>query len=167
MPELVRPSEEKEPVTTVEGALDITYRYSYGEHYDRFFREMRDNKRIMGVRCSRCSAVLLPPRPYCGFCYAPVDEWVELSDEGSVLTYTVIHLPFMGQPTEPPYVYAFIGLDGADVQFPHLLGEVEPADIKVGMRVKAVWSEERRGTLHDIRYFRPAAGAVSAETGEG
>lgn len=154
MLEVAKPS-EREPVTTVVGELDISYHYAYGEHYDRFFREMRDNKRIMGVKCTKCGAVLLPPRPYCGFCYTPVDEWVPLSDEGEVLTYTAIHLPFMGQPTEPPYVYAFIMLDGADVQFPHILGEVEPADIRVGMRVKAVWSEERKGTLHDIKYFRP------------
>jgi len=47
-------------------------------------------------------------------------------------------------------------LNGADVQFPHMLGEVEFDDIEVGMRLKAVWSEDRKGTLHDIRYFRPA-----------
>jgi len=147
-----------EPVRTVTGEIDITYRYAYGEHYDRFFREMRDNKRIMGVKCPKCGAVLLPPRPYCGFCFTPVDEWVPLADEGELLTYTVIHLPFIGQPTEPPYVYAFIKLDGADVQFPNILGEVEPADIRVGMRVKAVWAEQRKGTLHDIKYFRPVKG---------
>lgn len=149
------PGEDREPVTEVAGELDLAFEYSYGEHYDRFYREMRDNKRIMATRCTHCGGVLLPPRPYCGACYAPTDEWVELSDEGTLMTYTGVHLPFVGQPTDPPYVYAFIMLDGADVQFPHLLGEVEPEDIRVGMRVKAVWSEERKGTLHDIKYFRP------------
>lgn len=155
MLEPVDGSAGESPVKAVTGVLDIAYRYAYGEHYDRFYREMRDNKRIMAVKCSKCGAVLLPPRPYCGFCYTPVDEWVQLPDEGRLLTYTAIYLPFVGQPTEPPYVYAFIMLDGADVQFPHILGEVEPADIAVGMRVKAVWAEERTGTLHDIKYFRP------------
>ncbi len=116
---------------------------------------MRDNKRIMGVRCLKCGAVLLPPRPYCGACFSPVTEWVELADEGEVMTFTVVHLPFPGQPTEPPYAYAFIMLDGADVQFPHILGEIDFDDIEVGTRVKAVWSEDRKGTLHDIEYFRP------------
>jgi uncharacterized protein len=147
--------EDVEPVIEVSGELDLEFKYSYGEHYDRFYREMRDNRRIMGIRCSRCNGVLLPPRPYCGHCYAPADEWVELSDEGTVLTYTEVHLPFRGQPTDPPYIYAFIMLGGADVQFPHLLGEVEADEVEVGMKVKAVWSDDRRGTLHDIRYFRP------------
>jgi len=150
------PGEPENPVREVEGSLDLRFRHSYGEHYDRFYREMRDNRRIMTVKCSRCGAVLLPPRPYCGFCFSEADEWVELPDEGTLLTYTIVHLPFKGQPTEPPYAYAFIMLNGADVQFPHMLGEVEFDDIEVGMRLKAVWSEDRKGTLHDIRYFRPA-----------
>jgi len=159
MLEVVKPSGGREPVIETTGELDIRYRYSYGEHYDRFYREMRDNRRIMTVKCPKCGAVLLPPRPYCGFCYTLVEDWVEVSDEGKLLTFTVVYLPFVGQPTEPPYVYAFITLDGADVQFPHILGEVELEDIKVGMRVKAVWEENRKGTLHDIRYFRPVRGA--------
>ena len=61
------------PVTEVEGELDLSFQFSYGEHYERFYREMRDNKRIMGVKCSRCGSVLLPPRPYCGFCFEPAD----------------------------------------------------------------------------------------------
>jgi uncharacterized OB-fold protein len=143
------------PVTEVEGELNLSFRYAYGEHYERFFREMRDNRRIMGVKCSRCGSVLLPPRPYCGFCYEPADQWVELPDEGTLTTYTVVSVPYKGQPAEPPYMYAFIMLDGADTQFTHLLGEVDPADVEVGMRVKAVWAEDRKGTLHDIEYFRP------------
>lgn len=155
MVEMAKARDDGEPVKVVQGRLDLTFRHAYGEHYDRFYREMRDNGRIVGTRCSKCREVVLPPRPYCGFCFAPTTEWVELSDEGSLLTYTVVHLPFLGQPTEPPYAYAFIMLDGAGVQFPHILGEVEFEDIRVGMRVKAVWSEERKGTLHDIKYFRP------------
>lgn len=159
MIELAREHEKgREPVSVVKGELDLRFHYAYGEHYRRFYREMRDNKRIMGVRCSKCGSVLLPPRPYCGYCFEPADKWVEVSDEGEVLTFTQVHLPFIGQPTEPPYVYAFIMLDGADVQFPHLIGEVNPLEIEVGMRVKAVWNEERRGTLHDIKYFGPVTG---------
>jgi uncharacterized protein len=143
------------PVTEVAGELDLPFRYAYGEHYERFYREMRDNKRIMGVKCSRCGSVLLPPRPYCGFCFEPADQWVELPDEGTLTTYTVVNDLSSGRPTEPPCIYAFIMLDGADVQFPHLLGEADPADLEVGMRVKAVWAEDRKGTLFDIEYFRP------------
>jgi uncharacterized OB-fold protein len=83
--------------------LELSYRYAFGEYYDRFFRELRDNRRIMGVACSRCGAVLLPPRPYCGFCFEPAEEWVEVSDEGTVvLLRWSTRRP--SQPAEPPYV---------------------------------------------------------------
>ncbi len=111
--------------------------------------------RIMGVACSRCGAVLLPPRPYCGFCFEPAEEWVQVSDEGTVVTYTDVHQAVGGQPAEPPYTCALIVLDGADVQVPHLVDELPPGGAQVGMRVKAVWAEDRKGTLHDIKYFRP------------
>ncbi len=143
------------PVDEVDGELRISYRQSYGEHYRRFYREMCDNKRIMGVKCSKCGAVLLPPRPYCGFCYEPADQWVELADEGTLKTFTTVYEPRDGEPAAQPYIYAFIMLDGAGVHLPHLLGEVDPEDVEVGMRVKAVWAEDRKGTLHDIKYFRP------------
>ena len=41
----------------------------------------------------------------------------------------------------------------------HYLGEVEPEQLEIGMRVKAVFKDpaEREGSILDIDYFRPAA----------
>jgi uncharacterized OB-fold protein len=145
----------REPVAQVAGELDLSFDYAYGNEYRRFYEEMRDNKRIMGVKCSKCGAVLLPPRTYCGFCFEPADQWVELADEGTVITYTVVHQSSASGEEKPPFIYSFIRLDGADVHIPHLLGEIDPDDVEVGMRVQAVWSENREGALSDIKYFRP------------
>jgi hypothetical protein len=67
----------------------------------------------------------------------------------------------MGLPT-PPYAIALIKLDGADTAMAHLLGEVDLSDaqaigrkIKVGMRVRASFKENRNGSILDIEYFRP------------
>jgi len=39
----------------------------------------------------------------------------------------------------------------------HRLGEVDPKEVKIGMRVQAVWkpAEERVGAITDINYFKP------------
>jgi uncharacterized OB-fold protein len=39
----------------------------------------------------------------------------------------------------------------------HLLSEVDPKEVKIGMKVKAVWkpAEEREGAITDIKYFKP------------
>ena len=52
-------------------------------------------------------------------------------------------------------VYALINLDGANTGFLHLLGDVDPDSVKEGMRVEAVFAEERKGSPLDIAYFRP------------
>jgi len=56
---------------------------------------------------------------------------------------------------EPPLVYGIIQLDGADTGFVHMLGEVEPEQLRVGMRVQAVFKEERVASVLDIKYFKP------------
>jgi hypothetical protein len=54
---------------------------------------------------------------------------------------------------------AVIAIDGASpgMGILHLLGEVAPKAVTIGMRVQAVWKPvaEREGSITDIRYFRP------------
>jgi uncharacterized OB-fold protein len=58
---------------------------------------------------------------------------------------------------EIPYVSALIKLDGSDLPIMHLLQEVATDDVRIGMRVEAVWvpDDEVSSTLESIRYFRP------------
>jgi uncharacterized OB-fold protein len=38
-----------------------------------------------------------------------------------------------------------------------MLGEVDPEQLRVGMRVQAVFQKEREGSILDIKYFKPIA----------
>ena len=58
-------------------------------------------------------------------------------------------------PLEPPYAYAIIRLDGADTDFVHLIKEGDPQNLKIGMRVEAVFYEKPRKRILDIEYFKP------------
>jgi uncharacterized OB-fold protein len=84
-----------------------------------------------------------------------LDEWVEVSDKGTVLSYCVSYVPNGIQPTEPPIVYGIVQLDGADTGFVHMLGEVEGEQLRMGMRVQAVFNNNRTGSILDIKYFKP------------
>lgn len=150
---------EGEPPPYVAGELDIPFRYSYGAWFPAFYSALRDG-RILAARCANCGAVLLPPRPMCGACFVDVEpELVPVSDRGVVRTFTVVHMPYEGQPTEPPYCYALIVLDGADGEFHHIVREVDFDEVRVGMRVQARWRppEERVGSFYDIECFVPEA----------
>jgi uncharacterized OB-fold protein len=135
--------------------VEIPYHYSAGKIGSRFLIELRDNKRIMGVRCPTCNRVEVPPRATCKICFTQLDELVEVSDKGTLLTYTVVHQPNAVQPVETPFAYGIIQLDGSDTGFVHMLGEVDLDQVKIGMRVQAVFKEERVASVLDIKHFKP------------
>jgi len=139
--------------------VSIPFRYSFGHFQSRLFSEMRDFKKIWGTRCPSCGGVLVPPQGFCGQCHVKTGEWVEVSDLGILKGFGVVHIPFEGQVTNPPYVYAEIQLIGSNTTMIHILGEVDMTKVfdlvKVGVKVQAVWKEEgRTGSLQDIKYFR-------------
>jgi hypothetical protein len=84
-----------------------------------------------------------------------LDELVEVSHRGTLLTYTVCQQESRVQPVETPIIYGIIQLDGADTGFVHMLGEVEPEQLRIGMRVQAVFKEKREASILDIKYFKP------------
>lgn len=139
------------------GQIYIPNRYSAGAVGSRFLIEIRDKKRIMGTRCPTCNRVYVPARSICKDCFGQLDELVEVSDKGTVLTYTVCNQPNPVQPVETPLVYGIVQLDGADTGFVHMLGEVNPEQLRIGMRVQAVFKEEREASILDIKYFKPLA----------
>jgi hypothetical protein len=63
------------------------------------------------------------------------------------------------QRIKEPEIPAVINLDGASPLhgIMHKLGEVDPKEVNIGMRVKAVWkpASKRQGSINDILYFKP------------
>jgi uncharacterized protein len=149
------------PELVVPADLTLAYTFEPGLALSAFFRALGDG-RIEGGRCPSCSSVYVPPHPACPACRSGPLEPVALSDRGTVISYTVVHLPFHGMAIELPFVTAHIHLDGADVPFAHLLSEVDPDVIGIGQRVEAVWAPaaERAPTWESIRYFRPIVSTV-------
>jgi len=138
--------------------MTLAWRYGASWYFAEFIRALRDERRLLGLRCPVCGRVYLPPRPVCGNCHAELREWVEVQDSGTVRACTIVHTPIIdpttGQPRPTPYGMALIQLDGADTTLNHYLVENDPAQLRIGMRVQAVWRAERKGTLNDIIHFR-------------
>jgi uncharacterized OB-fold protein len=99
----------------------------------------------------------VPPRGSCPADGVGTDEEVEVAHSGTVTTFCVVRVPFAGQQIEVPYVTASILLDGADIPLMHLIQECPADEVRMGMRVEAVWvpDGELAPTLTSIRYFRP------------
>jgi len=102
----------------------------------------------------------VPPRKCGELCFRQTDEWVEVSTSGSVETFSICDVTWDMRPLDQPELPAVIRLDGAsNGGFLHMLGDVAPEDVSIGMRVTAVWKPlaERHGSILDISHFAPEA----------
>jgi len=120
--------------------------------------ELKHNSRIVGIKCPKCSHVYVPPRQVCGRCFIEMDEFVEVSNRGILQSFTVVYFSFLdpetGKKRPVPYGYGRIKLDGADSDFLYFLEESDFKKLKIGVRVEAVYNENRIGSFKDIKYFK-------------
>ena len=136
--------------------INVPYSWWAGDTASRFFIALRDEQKIMGKKCLRCGRTYVPPRKVCPLCFTENAEWVEVADEGSLQSYTVCRRQLASLPREAPVIFGLIRLDGADTALLHYLDEVDPEQIRIGMRVRARFADQRTGGIGDIAYFRPA-----------
>lgn len=140
----------------IEMPVKLEYDITPGGGMSRFLRAVQD-RRLVGERCPSCEKVYLPSRGACPMCGEITEGEIELPHTGTVTTFCVVNVPFAGQVVECPYVAANVLIDGADIATTFLLQEVDAADVRLGMRVEAVWvdDDELKPNLSSIRYFRP------------
>jgi uncharacterized OB-fold protein len=58
-----------------------------------------------------------------------------------VTTFCIVNVEYPGQRVTPPYVAAAVLLDGADIAFQHLVLGCDASEVRMGLRVGAVWGE--------------------------
>ena len=145
-----------EPVRSIRAPARLEYRYTAGQATTRFLRGIA-RKQILGERCGRCGKVILPPRGSCPSCGVPTSEQVELPDRGIVTTFCVVNVKFSGSAMELPYVCATVLPEGGDMGLFGMIQEVPFDQVRMGMRVEAVWVDdaELSHDLGSIKWWRP------------
>jgi uncharacterized OB-fold protein len=135
----------------------LKWAWDTGMGYGRYLAELKKGS-IVGTKCHKCHRILLPARVFCECCFRPVDEWVYLKDTGTVNTFSIAYTDWLARPIKEPRIPAMIEIDGSGgVSILHVLANVDPWKVKIGMKVKAVWKAEkdRQGAITDIRYWKP------------
>ncbi len=150
--------DKKDLLVLSSGDQSQPFEWSVGRYGSKFLTALRDHKKILGIKCSSCGRILVPPRRVCGRCFAEMSEWVEVGPQGTLTAFTVLMFSFVdpdtGTERPVPYGYGYVRFDGADNTFPHFLDETDYRKIRIGTRVEPVFEEKRKGTLLDIKYFR-------------
>lgn len=107
-----------------------------GDDDEFFLGAARGELRVQ--RCSTCGLHQHYGRILCHHCGAETVEWVTARGTGTVYSFTVIRQngipPF---PERLPFVVATVDLDETGARLLAAMPTVDPADVRIGMRVRA------------------------------
>ena len=143
---------------TIPGLWNFEYRYFAGATASRFFRELRDHRRIMGTRSPVSGQVMVPARAFSDSDYVPATEWVETGPGGRLEVFSIVGTKFPGLP-DPPFVIGYVTLDGADTAILNHVSGIDLSDIDAAAgillkqpRVRAVFKDQREGRITDFHF---------------
>ena len=99
-------------------------------------------QRLLVPRCGACGRWIWLPRPLCPTCHQPDPAWTEVTGEGSLLSWTVIHPPVLPVwADEVPFPVGLVEL----VEGVRMVGRVVDAaerDLVVGQPMVLRWRSE-------------------------
>ena len=139
--------------------LEYPFTRSTGPVIGAFLAGLKERV-ITGMRRADGS-VLCPPLEYDPATAEPLTEMVEVGQSGEVVTWAWNGEPRPQQPFERPFAWALIRLDGADTTMLHAVLVERAEEMSTGMRVTAVWRDQREGHIADIAGFEPVPDSVS------
>ncbi len=124
---------------------------------ENFYRYCAQRK-LMGVKCSKCGAILWPPREVCPKCLGSELEWYEFKGRGRLLTYTLIHFPPIQFQALAPYAVGILKLEDGP-HMPGMLRNMKLEELRIGMELQvdfetAVPKEWPRWPRY---FFKPAS----------
>ncbi|MFH8258605.1 Zn-ribbon domain-containing OB-fold protein [Streptomyces roseolus] len=137
-------------VTRVVAPARLDYTHSPGRAQTRYLHALAE-RRTVGERCPSCAQVYVPPRGACPTCGVATTEQVEVGPRGTVTTFCIVNIKAKNLDIEVPYVYAHIALDGAGLALHGRIGGIPYDQVRMGLRVEPVWSEDGRYPDH----YRP------------
>jgi hypothetical protein len=102
----------------------------------KFWEGLKQGK-VYATKCTKCGKLYFPPAADCPECLSSQMEWIELSDEAEVETFTHVVIRPTSFQQNKPYTVA-IGKLKEGVKVLAWLTGFKLSEIKVGMKVKLV-----------------------------
>jgi uncharacterized OB-fold protein len=112
--------------------------------------------RLLVPRCLSCSAWIWQPRPICPRCHAPDPEWVAVTGDARVVSWTALHPPVLSVWAEQvPFVVLLVELD--DAPGVRMVGQLvdddgtllktngEPEGLAMGSSLRLQWRLDEAG----------------------
>jgi len=90
---------------------------------------------VMATRCKGCGMVFFPPRADCCSCLLSDMEWIEVTGEGKLISFSTLQYGPTGFENDLPYTIAIAEFGKIKV-FGRMHKEIPNDDIAIGMRVR-------------------------------
>src|SRR5262249_18957844 len=144
-----------QPIAMITAPIRLSYDHTVSPGESAYLLALADG-RLIGQRCPVCGKVHLPPRGACPMDGVPTRDEVQLPDTGIVTKFCEVKEPLQGQQCHSPYVGAAVLIEGADIPFEDLIHGCQPDEVRMGMRVRAVWEPQSEWVVgHNIEHFEP------------
>jgi hypothetical protein len=156
--------EPEQELLVLRKTISVNQRFATGPVMGKFLKGLKE-KKILANQCPRCARLQLPPREVCAECRVRATGWKEVGPKGNLAINEIVYYaspdPLTGETRETPYGSIHVLLDGCkgDETFWHLLRPDQIFRVKEawkeekGTRLRPVWTENRTGSIHDIKYF--------------
>ena len=131
--------------------LAYNYKRSNGPVMSKFFEALGEQK-ILGTKSS-AGKVFSPAAEFDPETHESLKEIVEVGPGGAVESFSWIETPQHHHLIKEPFAFALIKLDGADTCMLHMVANCNEADLSIGSRVTANWSEVQEQRITDIKFF--------------
>jgi uncharacterized OB-fold protein len=141
------------------GLIRAEFAFWVGQYMDKFYDAL-ENKKIIGNKCPKCGDVFVPPRKICGKCNEKIhfdENWVDLPDTGTLKNYTITHYRVndrASRKTKKPQIIGMVQIEGSNTAIIYRLLDLEPKEVKTGMKLRIQWGEKTKGDPSDIKGFR-------------
>jgi uncharacterized protein len=101
-----------------------------------------NEEQLVAPKCANCGQFRMPPTRFCANCLSQDLEWEPLAGTGTVFTFIIVRHPLNPKAADyVPFMPAAIDADGAPgMRFISNVVECEPEEVRIGMKVKVVWS---------------------------
>lgn len=128
--------------------LSMPYTLTPGRAAGAFLAQIA-RRRLVGSKFKSSGTVVVPAQDFCPLTGDAEFDLVEAPPTGTLSAFTETAQGLIG----------LVRIDGSDVDFAHRLVDTSYADLKIGLRVEAVWAADVKESILAVTGFRPAPDA--------
>lgn len=105
------------------------------ETKEQEFVKFLEQGKIMGSKCKNCQRMYFPPRADC-VCLSGETEWIQLTGNCKLITYTTIHFAPVSFRNDAPYTLGIAQFEEGPTVFAPISKDIPNEEIKIGMKLK-------------------------------